>query len=143
VLRTCPSCGARNRVPAERLADIGRCGRCKGPLANDAPIEVPDAATFDPIIGGARVPVMVDFWAPWCGPCRMVAPEVAKAARQVAGRAVVLKVNTEQLPALASRYRVSGIPDFAVFDAGALVDRRAGAMPAVELVKLVDRACSA
>jgi len=141
MLRTCDSCGAVNRIPAARFASTGRCGRCKaalGPIA--APIDVADIATFDQIVREAQVPVLVDFWAAWCGPCRMVAPEVAQAATAAAGRALVLKVDTERLPALAARYRVQGIPNFVVFDRGKLVAQRAGAMRQAELLRLVDGA---
>lgn len=91
----CGSRGTKNRVPVENLAGTGRCGVCKAPLppANE-PIEA-DASSFDEIIAGAKVPVLVDFWAPWCGACRMAAPEVQQLAREMGGRALVIKVDTE------------------------------------------------
>ncbi|MDX2093531.1 MAG: thioredoxin domain-containing protein [Kofleriaceae bacterium] len=136
--RTCPSCGAVNRIPVARLHEQARCGRCKTTLAASAtPIDVPDGATFDALVRDARVPILVDFWAAWCGPCRMVAPEVARVAGELSGRALVLKVDTERLPELAARYRVQGIPNFAVFRGGQLVRQQAGAMRASQLAQLV------
>ena len=130
IVRACPSCGKQNRIPAGHISDTGRCGACKSPLpAMAEPIAV-GTAEFDEIIRESKVPVLVDFWAAWCGPCRMAAPHVEQTARDLAGKAIVLKVDTESHPDLAARYRVQGIPNFAVFARGELQFQQAGLVDA-------------
>jgi thioredoxin 2 len=129
LVRNCPSCGTANRIPAENLADTGRCGSCKGPIPPAAdPIEAAPAL-FDDVIQRAAVPVLVDFWAAWCGPCRMAAPEVERTAKNMAGRALVVKVDTDAHPALAQRYGVRSIPNFVVLKGGRVVNQQAGYVP--------------
>jgi thioredoxin 2 len=126
VIRTCAACGRKNRIPTKHLADTGRCGNCKSPLPPiDEPLDV-DVEQFDEITQNARVPVLADFWAAWCGPCKMAAPEVAQTAKSMAGKAIVIKVDTEKFPQLSSRFNVRGIPYFAVFQAGKPVVQQAG-----------------
>ena len=138
--RTCPACGRENRVPGNHLADRGKCGACKAELSPLAePVEA-DGALFEEVVKNATVPVFVDFWAPWCGPCRMVAPEVKKLAAHFAGKAVVLKVDTERVPEIAGRFGIQSIPTFIVFKGGKPVVRESGARNEAGLAKLVERA---
>ena len=126
VIRTCKVCETKNRVTVEHLADTVRCGKCKSAIPPiSEPVEV-DAELFDEVVRRARVPVLADFWAAWCGPCRIVAPEVSRAAANLAGKAIAVKVDTERYPQLAGRYNIRGIPNLIVFFKGKVVKQQAG-----------------
>ena len=143
VIHTCDSCGAKNRVPAKHLADVGRCGSCKAALAPvSKPIDV-DETSFAEIVREARVPVLVDFWASWCAPCRMVAPQVHALAQEMSGRALVLKVDTEKQSGLGVAYGVRAIPSFIVLREGRPVIQRAGVAPRAEMRRWIEEASQA
>jgi len=138
VIVACPACGQKNRLAYERLDDAVRCGNCKRMLAPPgAPIDIGRTADFDRLVAAASIPVVVDYWAPWCGPCRMVAPELQKVAARQAGRLLVVKVNTDQLTELGDRFGIRSIPTMAVFAGGREVARTAGARPAEDIERFV------
>jgi thioredoxin 2 len=136
MIQVCSACGAENRVPLAKLGKNGKCGRCKQPLpAPDQPIELTSSADFDALIANAPGPVLVDFWAAWCGPCRAVAPELEKLAQQKAGKVLIAKVDTERLSDLAGRFLVRSIPLLIRFDRGQESQRVAGAMRADQIAQ--------
>jgi thioredoxin 2 len=127
----CPSCSKLNRVPARRLRDRARCAACKSPILPLAqPVAIHTAEEFDEVVGNAPVPVLVDFWASWCGPCRMVASELETIARERAGGVVIAKVDTEALPQVAGRFDIRSIPTMVLFRDGREAQRLTGARPA-------------
>jgi len=141
VIVACPSCGQRNRIPYAHLHSEVRCGKCgTGVRAPGQAIEVPDVETFDAVVSRASLPVVVDYWAEWCGPCRMVTPELAKVAQQNAGRLLVVKVNTEELPEVAARFRVQSIPMLGVFRNGEVAGETVGARPASDIQAFIAQA---
>lgn len=130
----CPHCGALNRVPAARLGEHPACGRCKAALFEGKPL-VLTSADFDRHATQSDLPLLVDFWAPWCGPCRTMAPQFAQAAGLLEPRVRLAKVDTDAEPALAQRYAIRSIPTLALIQRGRELGRMSGALPAAELVR--------
>jgi thioredoxin 2 len=143
VVLTCPSCGQKNRLAYDRLGDPVRCGKCKTQLsAPSSPIEVTSSQDFDRMVARTSLPIVVDYWAPWCGPCRMVAPELEKVAARQAGRYLVVKVNTDLLSDLGERFGIRSIPTMAVFAGGREIGRTTGARPAKDIEAFVEHTVS-
>ena len=124
----------------EGLGKTFRCGQCQSELEPvGEPVDVHNEFAFDALISHSALPVLVDFWAPWCGPCKMVAPEIRKVATETAGRLLVAKVNTEEVPTLGQRFRVTAIPTMMLFRNGLEIARQAGAMPAPQIRKFIEQ----
>lgn len=134
MIRLCPRCGAKNRIPERKLDKRPKCGKCGERIGHvDAPVTIGSAAELDSLVGDSPLPVLVDFWAPWCGPCHAVAPELESLARQRSGDVVVAKVDTDALPDVAGRFSIRGIPTMILFRGGREALRVSGAMPAHEI----------
>jgi thioredoxin 2 len=128
----CPDCAAVNRVPADRLADRPKCGKCGAVLLPGKPIEL-GSSTFEKFLTRSGLPIVVDFWAPWCGPCKMFAPVFSQVAAELATRYRFVKVNTEAEQTLAAQYAIRSIPTLAIFQGGREVARLSGALDAASL----------
>ncbi len=138
VIVSCPACGSGNRIDYARLDQRPRCGRCGASIPPPgAPVNVEAREDFVALVARSAVPVLVDFWAPWCGPCKMIAPEVAKAAELGRGRWLVVKVDTERLPPLAGQFQVRAIPLLVLFHGGREIARQAGALPAAAIAHFI------
>ena len=141
VVVTCAACGRGNRLAYAALDKRTRCGHCKAPIAPPAaPIDAPTTAAFDAAARDSALPLVVDFWAPWCGPCKMVAPELEQVARANAGRWLIVKVNTDEQNELGARYRIKSIPTLAVVHHGRELTRTAGVRPAADIERFVAEA---
>jgi len=138
IITVCPQCGAKNRVPKNRLNDNPVCGRCKAPLpavpVHDRPVDITDA-TFDAEVLSFSGPVLVDCWAPWCGPCQMITPVLETLAAKYAGSVKIAKLNVDENPMISSKYGIQSIPTMLLFKNGQQTDTLVGALPKAEIEK--------
>jgi thioredoxin 2 len=135
----CPSCGRHNRLAYGRLDKAARCANCKKPLPSPGePVDIESTSVFEALVGSAAVPVLIDFWADWCQPCHMIAPEIRKVAAARSGALLVGKVDTERLTDVAARRQVRSLPTVALFSEGREVDRLMGARPAGAILAFID-----
>lgn len=132
----CPHCHSPNRIPAAKLSEGGTCGKCKGRLFAGEPVAL-NSSNFDTHVGRSEIPVVVDFWAPWCAPCRAMAPAFAQVAKELEPQVRLAKVNTEDHQDLAARFGIRSIPTLAIFKNGREIARQAGAMDAGNLKRWV------
>ncbi len=139
LLIVCPRCAALNRVPAERLAQKPHCGECKSALFDGRPVEL-TADTFDRHVSRGDLPVVVDFWAPWCGPCKSMAPAYAQAASKLEPRVRLAKLDTDQAPDISARYGIRAIPTLIIFRGGKEIARQAGAMGGADIIRWIQSA---
>ena len=140
LVRACPHCGQRNRLIYERLGSIFRCSKCQTEIPPpEGPVEISGMPNFDSLIARSALPVLVDFWAPWCGPCKMMAPELAKVAVDGRGRWLVAKVNTDELPDVGARFGIRAIPTLILFKAGREAARQSGALPAPAILQFLQQ----
>lgn len=136
-LVVCPQCAGLNRVPYQRFGENPKCGKCKQPLFTGKPVELTDAS-FNQFLNRGDLPLVVDFWADWCGPCKMMAPAYAEAAAQIEPRAILAKVDTERNQQLAQRFAIRSIPTLALFKEGKQVASQAGAMGLPQLIQWIE-----